>query len=99
MLQAFKDYRPRPPAAAYDLAILYTGMYDAMVAAADSRDAYPNARPAPWKLNHKIKPMMKAAASTWAPSQAAMAGAAETILPYMFPDAPASLFQHAADDA
>src|SRR5439155_18899219 len=51
MIQALMSYRPRPPAAAYDIAIFYTGLDDALIAAADSRGAYPKARPAPGKLD------------------------------------------------
>jgi membrane-associated phospholipid phosphatase len=100
-LQAVQNYRPRPPFASFGLAIFYTGLHDAMVAAYDSRDAYAaKTRPAPSKLDARIKPVGKAAAgSTYAPVQAAMAGAAETILPYFFPDAPAADFHRMATEA
>jgi membrane-associated phospholipid phosphatase len=100
-LQSFQSYRPRPPAASYNIAILYTAMSDALVAAYDSRDAYAaKTRPAPSKLDKRIRPVGKVAAgSTYASPEAAMAGAAETILPYLFPDAPASLYHQAATEA
>lgn len=101
LLDAFKSYRPRPPAAAYDLALFYTGLYDAMVAAYDSRDFYAaSTRPAPSKLDRGLKPAMKVAAgSTYASPEAAIAGAAETLIPYLFLDAPASVYHKAATDA
>jgi len=61
LLQAFQSYRPRPPAAAYDLALFYTGVEDAIIAASDSRDAYAaKSRPAPSKLHKRLKPSAKA---------------------------------------
>lgn len=101
LLQAFQSYRPRPPAAAYDLAIFYTGLYDAMVAACESRVAYATmTRPAPSKLDPRIKPAVKAmSGSTYASPEAAMAGAAEILIPYLFPDAPAAIYRQAANEA
>jgi hypothetical protein len=101
LLQAFQSYRPRPPAAAYALAIFYTGLYDAMVAACDSRNAYASmTRPAPGKLDPRIKPAVKATSgSTYASPEAAMAGAAEILIPYLFPDAPVAIYRQAANEA
>lgn len=100
-LQSFQSYRPRPPAASYNIAILYTALFDALVAANDSRDAFAaKSRPAPSKLDPSIKPLGKVKpGSTYAPAEIAVAGAAETILPYLFPDAPASLYHKAASEA
>ena len=100
-LQAIQSYRPRPPAAAYDLAIFYTGLYDAMVAACDSRDAYAaTTRPAPSALDPRIKPVGQVApGSTYASPEAAMAGAAQILIPYLFSGAPAALYVRAANDA
>ena len=103
LLQAFQSYRPRPPAAAYDLALFYTGLYDAMVAACESRAAYASTtRPAPSTLDPRIKPAVKATGmpgSTYASPAAAMAGAAEILIPYLFPDAPAAIYLQAANEA
>jgi hypothetical protein len=101
LLEAFQSYRPRPPAAAYDLALFYTGLYDAMVAACDSRDAYAQkSRPAPSKLYRGLKPIGKPAQrTTYAPTEAAMAGAAQILIPYLFPDAPAGIYVKAASEA
>lgn len=100
-LQSFQSYRPRPPAASYNIAILYTALFDALVAANDSRDAHAaRSRPAPSKLDPRIKPLGKVKpGSTYASPEAALAGAAETILPYLFPDAPASQYHKAATEA
>ncbi len=101
LLDAFKSYRPRPPGAAYNLAIFYSGLEDALIAAYDSRGAYAGkTRPDPSRLDRRIKPVGKAkSGSTYAQPEAAMAGAAETILPYLFPDAPASAYHKAATEA
>jgi membrane-associated phospholipid phosphatase len=98
-LEAIKSYRPRPPAAAYDIALYYTGLYDAMIAACDTRNAYAKVRPAPSKLNRKIRPALKSSGPTYGSEQAAMAGAAETLLPYLFPDAPKAQYTAMATEA
>ena len=98
-IDSMKSYRPRPPAAGYNLALYYTGLYDAMIAARDSRDAYVGARPAPSKLDRRIKIALKISGSSYAPEEAAMAGAAETLLAYLFLDAPPALYHAAALDA
>jgi hypothetical protein len=100
LLQAFQSYRPRPPAAAYDLALFYTGVQDAMIAAYDSRDAYATkSRPAPSKLDKRIKPSAKVKGSTYSSPEAAMAGAAQVLIPYLFPDAPARVYVAYANEA
>ena len=101
LLQAFQSYRPRPPAAAYDLALFYTAAEDAVIAAYDSRDAYAaKSRPAPNKLSPAIKPLGKAASgSTYASPEAAIAGVAQVMIPYLFPDAPSRVYLAAANEA
>jgi hypothetical protein len=100
LIEALMSYRPRPPAAGYDIAILYTGLYDAMIAASDSRDAYKSARPAPSSLDKRIKPAIAPdPGSSYAPSQAAIAGAAEVLLPYLFPDASPVIYTKMANEA
>ncbi len=100
-LKLFQDYRPRVGPSARALALLGAGMYDAMIAASDSHDFYAkSSRPAPWQLDKRLKPALKAAAgSTYAPYDAAVAGAAETILPYLFPGEPRRTFVATADEA
>jgi membrane-associated phospholipid phosphatase len=101
LFQAILNYRPRPPLASYRIAIFLTGLHDAVAAAYDSRQAYAaESRPAPSKLDRRIKPALKnTAGSTYASPEAAVAGAAETLLPYLFPEAPKSLYVQAATEA
>lgn len=100
-LQMFQNYRPRVAPASRYLGLLGAGMYDAMIAAYDSHDAYAKTtRPEPWKLDKRLKPAMKfPAGSTYAPYDAAVAGAAEKILTYLFPGEPPRTFTRAANDA
>jgi PAP2 superfamily len=101
LLQAIQSYRPRPPMAAYRMAIFFTGLHDALIAAYDSRNAYAgSSRPAPSKLDKKLKPAIKnTAGSTYASPEAAIAGAAETLLPYLFPEAPKAVYEQAGAEA
>lgn len=99
-IKMIEDHRPRPPFAARDLALLETGLYDAFLAASDSRSAYADqTRPTPAKVDGALKPLVEASGSTYAPAQAAMAGAAEDILAYLFPDQSATTFTELADEA
>lgn len=100
MLRLIQDYRPRPPFAARALALFGTGLMDATIAAYDSRSAYAKARPAPWQLDERIEPAVQPESNaTYAPHQAAMAGAAEKILEYLFPSEPARTFSRTANEA
>lgn len=100
LLRLIKDYRPRPPFAGRVIALLQTGLGDAMIAAYDSQTAYARARPAPWKLDPRIKPAVKPeSTTTYPPYQAAMAGAAEKILKYLFPAEPTRTFTRLANEA
>lgn len=100
-LRMIADHRPLPPFTARALAMLETGLYDAMVAAADSRRAYlGRTRPVPVALDARIRPLAGArTGSSYAPVNAAMAGAAERILTYLFPNEPATTFVNLADVA
>lgn len=102
-LAQIQNYRPDIASAAHSLAILGTGMYDALIAAEDSHDFYSrSSRPAPWKLDRRLKPATAVAAgsrSTYAPYDAAVAGAAEKILSYLFPKEPKTTFTTAASEA
>ncbi|MFN2468594.1 MAG: hypothetical protein ABR521_10760 [Gaiellaceae bacterium] len=97
-LQMIRDYRPRPPFSARILALLETGMYDAMVAAADASRVYARNRPAPSKLDPSIKPLVKGAHAC-VPPEAAIAGAAEKLLAYLFPAEPTRTFTALATQA
>ena len=100
-LQMIVDYRPRVAPAARVIAVLSTAMEDALIAADDSRLVYAKrGRPAPWRLDKRIKPLVKTKGrSSYAPADAAIAGAAEVVLPYLFPNEPASTFTALASES
>ena len=99
-LQMIRDHRPRPPFAARILALLHTAMHDAVVAAKDSRAAYPDARPKPVVLDRRVDPVLGGRRrSSYAPVQPAVAGAAETVLTALFPNRPAEFFEDLATSA
>ncbi|MGH9195725.1 MAG: phosphatase PAP2 family protein, partial [Acidimicrobiia bacterium] len=90
----------RPPGAARDLAILHTGLYDAMVASYDTKRANRDlTRPAPEVLEPKLKPTLKSPKSTYVPVQATMAGAAEKLLAFLNPSSDPAVFEAMADEA
>ena len=99
-LKQIADFRPRPPFSARVLALLHTGMYDAMVAAYESRAAYAGrTRPVPAKLDRRFRPAVATKElSSYASPEAAMAGAAETVLAHLFPGAPPGRFTKLADE-
>lgn len=82
-LTMIKRYKQRPPFAARALGLLHTAMYDALVAARDSRAAYNRRLPA--KLDPRLRPLLRARGSTYVSDRAAVAGAAEELLVYLFP--------------
>ena len=94
-LQMIRDYRPRPPFAARVLAVLHAAMFDALIAAEDSRLAYDRAQPV--DLDDRIRPLVEADGSGYPSLQAVVAGAAESALTYLFPREPASTFEGRAD--
>lgn len=93
-LKMVKRHRPRPAPAARGLALLHNAMYDALIAAHDSRAAY--ARPAPHKLDDRIEALFPGDRTTYPPVQAVVAGAAEEILIYLFPNESTETFQSKA---
>lgn len=100
-IKMIESYRPRPPVAARILAMFETSLYDAMIAAEDSRLTYAKgSRPAPWQLDKRLKPATKQPnGSTYAPYDAAIAGAAETVLNFLFPGEPRRTFTQEANEA
>src|SRR5262249_35763765 len=79
------------------LALLNAAIYDALVAAWDSKYAYN--RPRPSALNASLTPGLEAPRSPSYPSEhAAVAGAASAVLAYLFPD-DAKLFTDMATQA
>jgi membrane-associated phospholipid phosphatase len=101
ILDQLDDYQSlRPSFATRDLAVLHTGLYDAMVAASDSRVAYSGStRPAPEVLDPSLRPLLRSPTSSYAPVQAVMAGTAERLLTYLNPEVSPSTFERLADDA
>lgn len=96
-----KDVKIRRPGfSARALAYLHTAMYDAVVAAEDSRGAYAGSRRKPAAVDSRIKPLTGGrSGSSYAPVQAAVAGAAETVLPALFPDLSEQRFHDLATEA
>jgi hypothetical protein len=90
-------HRPRPPFAARGLAMLHSAMYDAYIAARDTRRAYD--RVAPSKLDSRIRPLLDVSGSTYVPEQAAIAGAAEVVLQEVFPNQRPGTFEELATEA
>jgi hypothetical protein len=72
-------------------------MYDAVVAAWDSRVAYKRRRP--FAVDDRIDRMVKARGSSYPDPNSAVAGAAERILAYLFPQEPVSTFTRLAAQA
>jgi PAP2 superfamily len=96
-LDMIVKHKQRPPFAGRALAYVHTAMYDAMIAAYDSRGAYE--RTAPKKLDSRIDPILSASGTTYPPVMAAIAGAAETMLTALFPNEPARTFEEFATEA
>jgi membrane-associated phospholipid phosphatase len=84
MLDMIVRHRPRVAPAARVLALYHTGLFDALVAAYDSRQAY--GRTPPHKLDRRIDPLLRARGTSYPPVQAVIAGAAERLLTHFFPD-------------
>ena len=99
ILTMIGNFRPRPPVASRAMALFETALYDAMIAADDSRIAYTKSRPRPSKLDKRIKPVLNETGSSYAPMNAAVAGAAETVLAYLFPGEPKRTFTALANEA
>ena len=96
-LRMIKEYRPRPPFSARALSLLHVAMFDALVAAWDSRLAYQ--RTPPRRLDDRIRPLVPAPGSPYPSPHAVIAGAAEEVLTYLFPSEDASTFDRVADEA
>jgi hypothetical protein len=98
-LEMIRIHRPAafPTRTARALGLLHVGLYDAVIAASDSRGAYRRARP--FQVDEGIKRLTKVRGSSYPDVNAAIAGAAERILPYLFPQEPLSTFTTLADQA
>ncbi|MFN2525672.1 MAG: phosphatase PAP2 family protein [Actinomycetota bacterium] len=96
-LEMIQKHRRRPSVAARALALLHTAMFDALVAACDSKDAYN--RPLPSELDPRIDPLIVARGTSYPAERAAIAGAAEKVLTYLFPNEPPRTFEQLATQA
>jgi membrane-associated phospholipid phosphatase len=91
--------KPTPVRAGRALSLLATATFDAVAAANDAQFAYP--RPRPWTLDPRLEPMRQVEddRAAYPATQAVVAGAASTVLAYLFPDYPASLWKATEDEA
>lgn len=96
-LKMVRRHRPRPALSARALALLHAGLYDALVAARDSRAAY-RRRP-PSAEDPRIRPLLKPASSSYPADQAVVAGTAEVLLTYLFPNESPETFERLANKA
>jgi hypothetical protein len=82
-----------------NVALLHTAMHDAVLAAWDAQVAY--GRPSPAATDDRIVAPagVDPAKSTYPSEHAAVAGAAATVLAYLFPDAEAGRFDNMATEA
>src|SRR5438046_2214857 len=83
-------FGPFPTRSERAYALLHIAMYDALVAAYDSRDAYNRARPA--KLDRYLHPLLKVSGSPYPDVRSTIAGAAVPMLEYLFPGEPDRTF-------
>ncbi|MGH2655016.1 MAG: hypothetical protein ACRDHV_11820, partial [Actinomycetota bacterium] len=86
-----------PTRSARIFGLLHVGMFDAVVAASDSRSAYERKRP--FRVDGDIERLARAKGSSYPDISAAVAGAAERLLVYLFPNEPASTFTRLANQA
>ncbi|MGH2669596.1 MAG: hypothetical protein ACRDH5_10885, partial [bacterium] len=86
-----------PTRSARIFGLLHVGMFDAVVAASDSRSAYERKRP--FRVDGDIERLARARGSSYPDINAAVAGAAGRLLAYLFPNEPASTFIRLANQA
>jgi membrane-associated phospholipid phosphatase len=86
-----------PTRSARIFGLLHLGMYDAVVAAWDSRAQY-RRRP-PFRVDDEIRRLAASERSSYPDIYAAVAGAAERILAYVYPNEPSTTFTRLADQA
>jgi hypothetical protein len=79
------------------LATLHVGMYDAVVAAWDSKDAFSRTQPA--ALDSSLRPSVNVSGPSYPDLNSVIAGAAENILQYLFPQENPKTFTDLADQA
>lgn len=90
---------PSPARAARALALLHAATHDAVLAALDGQDAY--RRPPPTAVEPALQPLNDVAVggSSFPSEHAAVAGAAATVLAYLFPEQPAATLEALAEEA
>lgn len=86
-----------PTRSARALAILHLGMHDALEAAELARSGY--RRPRPAQQDDRIEPSLRRRGSSYPDEVAVLAGVAEPLLGYLFPDAPQGKFERLAEQA
>jgi len=86
-----------PTRSARLFSLLHVGMFDAVVAVSDSRSAFKRNRP--FRVEEDIERLAKARGSSYPDVNAAVAGAAERLLAYLFPNEPVSTFARLANQA
>ena len=93
------DAGPTPVRAGRALALLHTAIFDSVVAARDAQHMFPRSRP--HVFDQRVQPLFPAAddRAAWPATEAAVAGAATTVLTYLFPEYPASLFKAIEEEA
>lgn len=96
-LEMIRRHRPRPAAAARILALVHNAMYDALVAAYDSKRAF--YRRPPHKADKRISALLGGKGSSYPPPMAVLAGAAERVLTYAFPNESPTTFKDLAAEA
>jgi membrane-associated phospholipid phosphatase len=98
-LDLIKRSRRNPIRAGRALALLHAAINDAVVAAFDAKEAYFRERPAVVEPAILQQGPIFAGLSTFPSEQAAIAGAASTVLTYLFPEEPAERIAALGTDA
>jgi membrane-associated phospholipid phosphatase len=98
-LDLVKRTRRNPVRAGRALALLHAAIADAVVAARDAKHAYPRPRPAELEPGLLQQGVIIPGLSTYPSEHAAIAGAAATVLTYLFPEEPAERIAGQATEA
>jgi membrane-associated phospholipid phosphatase len=98
-LDLVKRTRRNPVRAGRALALFHAAMADAVVAAWDAKATYPRPRPAELEPGLLQQGVINRGLSTFPSEHAAVAGAAATVLTYLFPEEPADRIAAQATEA
>jgi membrane-associated phospholipid phosphatase len=85
-LDLIKNHKPSPVRTGRALALFHAAINDAAIAAQDAQTAYQ--RPGPGTIEPRIEPLVDATGTSFPSEHAAIAGAAEVVLPYLFAGEP-----------